>query len=82
MSGFFLVDDRERIAICLDNAPWHNVLTNESIVPKRASRKEVIQKWLKDHGIQFSEKFVKAQLLELVSANAPQKEFLVGLSVL
>ncbi|CAF1355584.1 unnamed protein product [Rotaria sordida] len=71
------IGDKQRIAICLDNAPWYNVLTDESIVPKRSSRKEFIGKWLKDRDIEFPKKFLKAQLLELVSANAPAKEFLV-----
>jgi hypothetical protein len=75
MSDSFFAGDRERIAICLDNATWHNILTDESIIPKRASRKEEIQKWLKDRKIKFPEKLVKAQLLELVSANCPPKEY-------
>ncbi|CAF1293209.1 unnamed protein product [Adineta ricciae] len=33
----------ERITICLDNATWHNKLTNESVIPKRASPKGEIQ---------------------------------------
>jgi hypothetical protein len=45
--------NKERIAICLDNAPWHNLLTKESIVPKHTSSKQIIQEWLKDHDIEF-----------------------------
>ncbi|CAF1688149.1 unnamed protein product, partial [Adineta ricciae] len=61
--------EKKRIAICLDNATWHNKLTEESIIPKRASTKAEIQQWLKDRKIHFPEKFIKAQLLELVGAN-------------
>ncbi|CAF0779677.1 unnamed protein product [Rotaria sordida] len=59
------IGEKERIAICLDNATWHNKLTEESIIPKRSSTKGEIQKWLQDRKINFLEKFVKAQLLQL-----------------
>ncbi|CAF1607429.1 unnamed protein product, partial [Didymodactylos carnosus] len=59
------IGEKKRIAICLDNATWHNKLTEESIIPKRSSTKGEIQKWLRDRKIQFPEKFVKAQLLQL-----------------
>jgi hypothetical protein len=75
----FNAGDKERIAIALDNAPWHQQLTPESIVPKRASRKAEIQKWLKERKINFPDFYVKAQLLQLVKANAPPKEFMVCL---
>ncbi|CAF5017304.1 unnamed protein product, partial [Rotaria sp. Silwood1] len=70
------IGEKERIAICLDNATWHNKLTEESVIPKRASTKGEIQQWLKDRKINFSEKFVKAQLLQLVGANCPPKEYI------
>ncbi len=77
MFDSFSLGEKERIAICLDNATWHNKLTEESIIPKRASTKGEIQKWLKDRKINFQEKFVKAQLLQLVCANCPPKEYIV-----
>ncbi|CAF1688063.1 unnamed protein product, partial [Adineta ricciae] len=58
------------------NVTWHNKLTKESVIPKRASPKGEIQQWLKDHKINSSEKFIKAQLLELVCANCPPKEYI------
>ncbi|CAF1352201.1 unnamed protein product [Rotaria sordida] len=70
------IDEKGRIAICLDNATWHNTLTKESIIPKRSSTKGEIQKWLQDRKIHFPEKFVKAQLLQLVCANCPRKEYM------
>ncbi|CAF1423231.1 unnamed protein product [Adineta ricciae] len=57
------IGKKERIAICLDNATRHNKLTKESVIPKRALSKGEIQQWLKDHKINFSEKFIKAQFL-------------------
>ncbi|CAF4363310.1 unnamed protein product [Rotaria sp. Silwood2] len=65
-----------KIAIVLDNASWHNVLTPESIVPKRSWRKQQIQEWLSDHHVSFDTRFVKAELLELALANAPSKEYI------
>ncbi|CAF4170395.1 unnamed protein product [Rotaria sordida] len=70
------IGEKERIAICLDNATWHNKLTEESIIPKRSSTKGEIQKWLQDRKINFLEKFVKAQLLQLVCTNCPRKEYM------
>ncbi|CAF1585837.1 unnamed protein product [Adineta ricciae] len=46
------------------------------MIPKRASTKAEIQQWLKDRKIHFPEKFIKAQLLELVGANCPPKEYI------
>ncbi|CAF4194494.1 unnamed protein product [Rotaria sordida] len=70
------ISEKGRTAICLDNATWHNTLTKESIIPKRSSTKGEIQKWLQDRKIHFPEKFVKAQLLQLVCANCPRKEYM------
>jgi hypothetical protein len=78
ISDAFFLGEKKRIAICLDNATWHNKLTEESVIPKRASTKAEIQQWLKDRKINFSEKFIKAQLLELVGANCPPKEYIVS----
>ncbi|CAF5035418.1 unnamed protein product, partial [Rotaria sp. Silwood1] len=69
-------NEKERIAICLDNTTWHNKLTEESVIPKRASTKREIQKWLKDRKDNFPEKFVKAQLLQHMCANCPPKEYI------
>ncbi|CAF5017788.1 unnamed protein product, partial [Rotaria sp. Silwood1] len=67
--------DKDRIALVLDNAPWHNVLTPESVVPKRSWCKKDIQKWLEDHNLKFNDHAVKAELLELAVKNATPKEF-------
>ena len=63
----FFIGEKERIAICLDNATWHNKLTEESIIRKRSLTKGEIQKWLQDRKIDFPEKFIEAQLLQLVT---------------
>ncbi len=63
ISDTFFLGEKERIAICLDNASWHNKLTEESVIPKCASTKGETH---------VSEKNIKAQLLELVGALSTQ----------
>ncbi|CAF3280599.1 unnamed protein product [Rotaria socialis] len=68
--------ENAKIVIVLDNEPWHNVLSPESTVPKRSWRKGQIQEWLIDHHVSFDCCSVRAELLELVLANAPPKEYM------
>ncbi|CAF1428820.1 unnamed protein product [Didymodactylos carnosus] len=42
-----------RIAMVLENAPWHSCPTPETVAPKRAWRKGDIQEWLHVHKIVF-----------------------------
>ena len=70
--------DKVRIAICLGNAPWYNIVTPESVVPKRSWKKEQVMKWLNNHQIELNNQFVKAELLEIAMVNAPSREFLVS----
>ncbi len=69
--------DKAKITIVIDNAPWHNVLTPESVSPNRSWRKKDIQEWLADREIDFDDHLVKAELLEQALANAPPKEYKV-----
>ncbi len=78
ISDTFFIGEKERIAIFLNNAIWYNKLTEEPVIPKRASTKEEIQKWLQDRKINFPEKLVEAQSLQLVCANCPPKEYIVS----
>jgi hypothetical protein len=71
------VGNKANIAIVIDNAPWHNVLTPESASPNRSWRKKDIQEWLRGRGIDFDDNWVKAELLEQAQANAPPKEYKV-----
>ena len=69
-----------RIAIVIDNATWHNRLTEESVPPKRAWRKAVLQLWLTNHGIPFDADYTKAELLELAFQNLPPKKYLTDVA--
>ncbi|CAF1368923.1 unnamed protein product [Didymodactylos carnosus] len=64
-----------RIAIIIDNAAWHNELTEESKPPKRSWRKEQIQQWLTEHKVTFDPKLTKAELLETAFHHVPPKQY-------
>ncbi len=74
---FINVGKNTKIALVLDNATWHNRLTEDTIPPKRAWRKEVIIQWLSRHKIKVPIKATKAELLELASKNLPEKRYVV-----
>jgi len=61
----------------LDNATWHNQLTEETKPPKRSWRKELIVDWLKRHSVSVPIKATKAELLELCFDNLPAKRYVV-----
>jgi hypothetical protein len=61
----------------IDNAPWHNRLTEDTMPPKRAWRKELITEWLKRHRVSVPTKATKAELLELAFNNLPRKRYVV-----
>jgi hypothetical protein len=64
-----------KIVLVIDNATWHNRLTNDTTPPKRSWRKEAIIRWLSNHNIVFPEKVVKAELLEIALNNLPEKKY-------
>lgn len=68
-----------RIAIVIDNATWHNKLTDESTPPKRAWSKSTLQSWLTRRGVSFNAEYTKAELLELAFQNIPRKQYLTDL---
>lgn len=59
----------------IDNATWHNRLTNDTTPPKRSWRKEAIMGWLSSHSIVFPDKVVKAELYEIALNNLPEKRY-------
>ena len=63
--------------LILDNATWHNRLTEETMPPKRSWRKQLIIDWLHRHDLRFSENMTKAELLELAFDNLPPKRYVV-----
>ena len=57
--------------LVLDNAPYHNIRTEESIAPTSASRKLEMQTWLNSRGIEFEPQALKPRLYELIKENKP-----------
>ncbi|CAF3868020.1 unnamed protein product [Rotaria magnacalcarata] len=68
---------REKIVLVIDNAPCHNRLTEDTMPPKRAWRKELITESLKRHRVSVPTKATKAELLELAFNNLPRKRYVV-----
>ena len=66
-----------RVSLILDNATWHNRLTEETTPPKRSWKKQVIINWLDRHDLPFSENMTKAELLEVALDNLPPKRYIV-----
>ncbi|CAF4216022.1 unnamed protein product, partial [Rotaria sordida] len=64
-----------KIVFVIDNAPWHNRLTNDTMPPKRSWWKEYIIQWLNAHNINVPVKAVKAELLEIAMKNLPEKRY-------
>ncbi|CAF3057342.1 unnamed protein product [Rotaria sp. Silwood2] len=63
-----------KIVLVIDNAPWHNRLTNDTMSPKSRGRKNIIQ-WLNAHNIDVPAKAVKAELLDIAMKNLPEKRY-------
>ena len=58
--------------IVIDNAPYHSVKSER--IPNKSWRKSNIISWLQAKSIPFAEGLVKAELLELVTANGKKFE--------
>ncbi|XP_045202333.2 uncharacterized protein LOC123555810 [Mercenaria mercenaria] len=65
----------QRSVLIVDNAPYHNIQTDKC--PTTATRKSDIQGWLRRHNIDFDEKLLKAELLDLCKRNKPSPEYLL-----
>ncbi|CAF2098836.1 unnamed protein product [Rotaria magnacalcarata] len=66
-----------KVLLVLDNVPWHNRLTEETMPPKRSCRKELISDWLMHRRVPLPTKATKAVLLQLAFANFPEKRYVV-----
>lgn len=64
-----------KIALVIDNAPWHNELTNDSIPPKRSWWKENVKQCLDTHNITVLVRDSKAELFEIVMKNLPEQRY-------
>jgi len=60
--------------IIMDNAPYHNMFLEDN-VPTLTSKKSVLQKWLTDNNIAFSEDFLRIQLIDIINQHRPQRLF-------
>jgi transposase len=61
--------------IVMDNASYHNVLTQEDKIPTSASKKDVIQTWLTKEHIPFNPMSLKPELLSLVKQAHKTKKY-------
>jgi transposase len=60
--------------IILDNAAYHNVLTEEAF-PKRTHSMKALREWLTFNSIPWREDMLKAELYELCSRFSPKPEY-------
>ena len=63
------------ITIVIDNATWHNNLTDDTKPPKRAWNKQKIIEWLDLHKLTYPNRAIKAELLNIAFENAPEKKY-------
>ncbi len=66
----------ENSLIILDNAPYHNVLTEEAF-PKQNHSAQRLRAWLTHNDIPWRNDMLKSELYELCSRLAPRPEFLL-----
>ncbi len=71
------VGQHAKIVLIIDNATWHNQLTEDTMPPKRAWRKDLVAQWLVNHNITVPFKATKAQLLVLAFDNLPPKRYII-----
>ena len=59
--------------IVMDNASYHNTQTEK--IPTKSSRKSEMREWLSNHGIEFDDTDLKADLMKKIRDAKPDKEF-------
>lgn len=64
----------------IDNATWHNKLTEDSVPPERAWQKSELQLWLTNQGLSFDLACTKAELLLVAFQNLPPKKYLTNVA--
>ena len=57
--------------IVVDNASYHNAVTDESKSPTMKDRKAVMQRWLSSHNIAFEARMTKVELYQVIKDNKP-----------
>ncbi len=53
------------MCLIIHNVPWHSQQTEDSKLPNRSSRKEIIQDWLDRNDIECEPFLTKSELLEI-----------------
>jgi transposase len=66
----------ENSLIIMDNAPYHNVLSEEAF-PKKSHSVKRLREWLSNNEIPWTKDMLKAELFELCSRLATKPEFLI-----
>ena len=61
--------------IVMDNASYHS--RRQEFIPKMNSRKSVMIDWLTHHNIEFPEKALKRELLELIKGAHPEERYAI-----
>jgi transposase len=62
--------------IILDNAPYHNTLTEDTF-PQLDSKKDELRQWLEDREIPFEDWALKSDLYDLCRKHAPPPKYLI-----
>lgn len=76
MTGPLLPHIPTNSLIILDNAPYHNVFTEDSF-PQPQTKKAELQHWLQEHQITFEEWLLKAALYDLCRQHAPPPQYAI-----
>ena len=61
--------------IVLDNASYHNTITEESKSPNMSTKKADMRQWLDAHNVDYQPEWTKAVLYEAIKANKPPKVY-------
>lgn len=67
----------EPSVLVLDNAPYHNILEEDSRCPTTATKKADLVRWLELHGISFPPTATRPELLQLCKINRPKPRYKV-----
>ncbi len=76
MSSKLLPNIPRHSLIILDNAPYHNTLTEDTF-PQNDSKKAELQQWLLDHKIPFEDWLQKLALYDLCCQYAPSPKYVI-----
>ncbi len=77
MKGQLLPNIPTNSLIILDNAPYHNVFTEDSF-PQPQTKKAELQRWRQEHQIAVEEWLLKAALYELCRQHAPAPTYAIN----